>query len=553
MKNDKIRIFRKVLQSLLRDVNNGRFAIPKLQREFVWDGTKAAKLIDSIFQGMPIGVILIWETPKYQRLYLRQQYHVLPPFNDSNPMVWFLIDGQQRISVLHHVREGGIKYNARGKEIDFSHIVFSLKKEKDNRYIRYRSPLPRRYIPLCQILHPQWRLKLKDLTHGNLQKVKDCREKILKFGMYLMLVKMKNPEVRECFLRINTQGMKVTTADAIITKAGSLNLRDIVHEVRQHFNDSFRGIEAIPIIWALASMSEAIEARGQKIEQVIKRMENEAESDKKRRKAMAKEWTRLIKCFGKAVDYLKQNFMVLSRDFLYSDYMVSMLALFFFWNGRGPDSKQKNEIRKWFWATAVGSRYSGRNFLRCIPNDAQFFNKLAENPNTPFRFTQLIEKNDIRGTQYAGHSGISSAFYSLLLKHKPVNILDDGLNEIPLEKYSTQANRKDRHHIFSRHLMTAIDVPVNRYNSICNICLLTAEENQMIGNRRPRLYLGEISHRKRLFLQKMKRHLIPVDPKSGVWNQNIKQGFNRFIKAREGIICRNIESEAGIKLFRKET
>ena len=75
---------------------------------------------------------------------------------------------------------------------------------------------------------------------------------------------------------------------------------------------------------------------------------------------------------------------------------------------------------------------------------------------------------------------------------------------------------------------------------------------QMISNRRPWSYLGNITYRKRLFSQKMKRHLIPVDQKSGIWNQNIKQGFNRFIKAREEIICRNIESEAGIKLFYRE-
>ena len=100
-----IDVQKQTVTQLLRYIDQGRFAVPKLQREFVWDGPKAAKLLDSIQARMPIGVVMIWNTPKNQRLYLRQNYHVLPPYNARNSKVWFLIDGQQRISVLHHVRE----------------------------------------------------------------------------------------------------------------------------------------------------------------------------------------------------------------------------------------------------------------------------------------------------------------------------------------------------------------------------------------------------------------------------------------------------------------
>jgi len=40
MNGIKVAITRKKLGSLLRDVDHGRFAIPKLQREFVWDGDR---------------------------------------------------------------------------------------------------------------------------------------------------------------------------------------------------------------------------------------------------------------------------------------------------------------------------------------------------------------------------------------------------------------------------------------------------------------------------------------------------------------------------------
>jgi uncharacterized protein with ParB-like and HNH nuclease domain len=37
-----------------------RFAVPKLQRNFVWDPRRAAKLLDSIYRGMPIGSLFLW-------------------------------------------------------------------------------------------------------------------------------------------------------------------------------------------------------------------------------------------------------------------------------------------------------------------------------------------------------------------------------------------------------------------------------------------------------------------------------------------------------------
>src|ERR1035441_9495051 len=126
MKDTTIHIYKIKVARLLNHVNEGRFAIPKLQREFVWDGKKAAKLLDSILSGMPIGVPMIWETPKSQKLHLREKYHVLPSFDKRNRRVWFIIDGQQRVSVLHHAQKGDdleSRQHGRLKPLDFKKVV----------------------------------------------------------------------------------------------------------------------------------------------------------------------------------------------------------------------------------------------------------------------------------------------------------------------------------------------------------------------------------------------------------------------------------------------
>lgn len=552
MASKPIEIKTKTVAELLRYVDEGRFAIPKLQREFVWDGPKAAKLLDSIYASMPIGVVMVWETPRSQRLYLRQSYHVLPAFNARNGKVWFLIDGQQRVSVIHHVRKGSNLKNARGKDIDFERVVLSLQKEEDGQQIRYRRSIRGIYESMSDILHPEWRSRLSHLGKLQKKRVNECRNRVLRYPMYTMFVQARIAHIRETFLRINTQGMKITTADAIFTRAEDLDLRDIRHEVRQHIDESFGQIPEMPILFAMAAVRGGTEARGQALKIVIQRLEREAKASPQLRKKLAREWHRLGVCFGKAVDHLRQNFSVLNREFLYSDYMVAILALFFFWNGRGPSGKQKEQLRRWFWATSVGSRYSGRNFLRCLPEDLKFFKRLAKNGMARFTYRPEVDRIDVRKAQFASRTGITAAFYCMMLRRRPVSILDDGLNDIPLDRYSTAANRKDRHHIFPRAGLSAGGVPASLYNSICNICLLTAEENQSIGSRRPRSYLGDVKEYGTFFKRKMARHLILVHDESGVWKSNASKGFAKFIRERTNLICKALEGEAGFRLFRRD-
>lgn len=540
------------VSKLLRDLDAGRFAIPRLQREFVWNGPKAAKLLDSILRGMPVGVMLIWETPKSQLLHLRQRYHILPPFDRNNSKVWFLIDGQQRVSVLHHVRQGDRLLNSKRQEIDFSKIVLALKPQPDGQQIRYRRPVAGEHVSLNTLLHPQWRQKLNGLGKQKLARARTCREVVLDYKLFQMFVRGDLDSIRETFLRINTQGMKVTTADAVFTQAENLDLRDVVHVLREQLDEKFAEIEDEPLLFLLSAVRGGTEARGQAIQANIAKLNRNAAKDDKLRKALAHDWSKLGPCMGKAVNYLRDNFSVVSHDFLASDYIVSMLAYFYFVNGSGPDRAQTDQIRRWFWATCVGSRYSGRDFNRCVPQDLKFFRTLTKKPSTRFRYTPQVDAIDVRRAQYGARTAITSAVYCMLLSRGPVYLFGKGLNHIPLHVYAGRANRKDRHHIFPRQPLSNSGVPVAQYNSISNICLLVAEENQRIGSKRPSLYLSDLSQTGNRFGQKMTRHLVPVDHASGIWDKNLKRGFKRFLGQRAQLLCRELEKAAGIRLFRRD-
>ena len=50
-----------LVSNLLNLVNIKEIAIPEIQRPFVWDAAKVRDLIDSLYQGYPIGYIVTWQ------------------------------------------------------------------------------------------------------------------------------------------------------------------------------------------------------------------------------------------------------------------------------------------------------------------------------------------------------------------------------------------------------------------------------------------------------------------------------------------------------------
>ena len=77
------------IETLLTWVKSGEIAIPEIQRPFVWEPTKVRNLLDSLYQGYPIGYLISWRNPTVK-------------LKDGSPSAGkrILIDGQQRITAL---------------------------------------------------------------------------------------------------------------------------------------------------------------------------------------------------------------------------------------------------------------------------------------------------------------------------------------------------------------------------------------------------------------------------------------------------------------------
>ena len=77
------------IQTLLTWVQSGEIAIPEIQRPFVWKATQVRDLLDSLYNGYPVGYLISWRNPTVK---LKD--------GTSSAGKRILIDGQQRVTAL---------------------------------------------------------------------------------------------------------------------------------------------------------------------------------------------------------------------------------------------------------------------------------------------------------------------------------------------------------------------------------------------------------------------------------------------------------------------
>ena len=77
------------VEIILNWYRSKEIAIPEIQRPFVWDSTKVRNLLDSLYQGYPIGYLIVWKNP-----------NVKLKDGKSSEGKKILIDGQQRVMAL---------------------------------------------------------------------------------------------------------------------------------------------------------------------------------------------------------------------------------------------------------------------------------------------------------------------------------------------------------------------------------------------------------------------------------------------------------------------
>ncbi len=85
------------LGNILNDIETGSIALPDLQRPFVWKLTKVRDLMDSLYKGLPVGSIVLWE------IYEPESYRPIGVSGNKRSPRFLVIDGQQRLTSLFSI------------------------------------------------------------------------------------------------------------------------------------------------------------------------------------------------------------------------------------------------------------------------------------------------------------------------------------------------------------------------------------------------------------------------------------------------------------------
>ena len=86
---DNYKITQYTVNNILGYVESSQIAIPEIQRPFVWKGKEVRDLIDSLYEGYPIGYLIIWQNSQVR----------IRGFGKGGTKK-ILIDGQQRVTAM---------------------------------------------------------------------------------------------------------------------------------------------------------------------------------------------------------------------------------------------------------------------------------------------------------------------------------------------------------------------------------------------------------------------------------------------------------------------
>lgn len=219
------------VDTLLGWVRSKQVAIPEMQRPFVWNSTKVRDLMDSLYNGFPIGYLITW-----------QSLEVGLKDGSTSNFKQILIDGQQRITAMTAALVG-------------EPVV-------DKSYARKRikiafSPVSEEFATLTPVIEksPEWLSDVSEFisapsvlgimrdylaanpsvdelaveqAFGKLGAIKTAQVGIITLGEDLDI-----NTVTEIFIRINSKGVPLSSADFAMSKIAShgefgSNLRKLI-------------------------------------------------------------------------------------------------------------------------------------------------------------------------------------------------------------------------------------------------------------------------------------------------------------------------------------
>ena len=214
------------IQQLVDAVLTGTLTLPDLQRPFVWHPSKVRDLMDSLYRGYPGGELMFWNRPSDGR---ENVIGISAKSHDSKQQI---VDGQQRITSLFVMLTGQTviddDYRHKSIRISFNPLTerFEVAQPAFDRSPEWVSDISsvfksalgsfNEYVERIELAKEKKLSKEeKDLIHKSLMRLEAIKSII--FKVVELQAAVQKPVVADIFVRINSEGVNLTSADFILT------------------------------------------------------------------------------------------------------------------------------------------------------------------------------------------------------------------------------------------------------------------------------------------------------------------------------------------------
>lgn len=531
----KYNVNQHLIETLLAWVKGGEIAIPEIQRPFVWDSSKVRDLMDSLYQGFPIGYVITWRNPNIK---LKD--------GSSSEGKKILIDGQQRVTALTAAILGDHVINKDYQRVRIK-IAFNPIEEK----FEVQTPVilkDKQWIPdISEVLSGQHNSftfinsYMQNNPEADQNAVVDAITRLFnltkkQIGLIDLAAELDIETVTEIFIRINSQGVVLSQADFAMSKIaandtyGGQTLRKAIDyfchlavapEFYQFIADNDKDFSSTeyfqkmtwlknenddlydPSYTDMLRVAFTTQFNRGKMSDLVSLLSGRNFETRTFEEEIAEESFRKLKegvfNFMNETHFKRFVMIIKSAGFVDTRMIRSQNAINFAYivylklRAKGTDPGLiETYVRKWFVYSILTGRYSGSP-------ESMFDFDIKQIENKTFD-QYLQEKEDgelsdafwnVNLVQRLDTSVASSPFFNVFLASQVKNN-DRGFLSKEISVNNLIMHRGDIHHIFPRNYLKKAGLSRGRYNQIANYVYMQQEVNIQVGNKAPDIYFAEV-------------------------------------------------------------
>jgi len=533
MKAQKYSVNQHLIQTILTWVKSNEIAIPEIQRPFVWDATKVRDLMDSLYQGYPIGYLIAWKNPN-----VRLKDGIIAEGKK------ILIDGQQRVTSLTAAILGQSIINKEYQRvriiISFHPLeerfeVFNTAIQKDKSWIPDISRIYAEDVSILGMVNEYCNNNQginNDLIHRRVESLRNIVNK--QIGLIELDSDLDIELVTEIFIRINSQGVVLSQADFAMSKIAATEIYngstlrkcidyfchlsiapEFYNQIIVSDKDFTRTTYFQKMAWLrnetddlydpsytdLLRVAFTSEFNRGKLADLVSLLSGRNFETRSYEEVIAKESFELLEKgilkYINETNFKRFVMIIKSAGFISSSLIRSKNTLNFAYilylklkSMDYPAGEIESYVRRWFVFSILAGRYSSSP-------ESWFDLDIRNIISKPFKeYLASVEAAELSDAFWnvslvqSLESPVASSPYFNVFLAAQVKANDKGFLSKDITVNELIIHRGDIHHIFPREYLKKAGFKKNQYNQIANYVYMQSEINIQIGNRSPKDYFA---------------------------------------------------------------